>query len=168
MDPVRIEIDGDLKVGLRFAAFPNEMRGALKAEIESITAELFGMVQAATPEKTGRLRSQEGSRVWDDPNKIAGKVFVDDDGAQDAIKAADLEYGGTGITIDVKPHEMSLDHVFDKMLAAPEMKMREYLKGRKSNVAAHSFLRGPLERMQPEIIARLNAVVETATKTVDG
>ena len=167
MDPVRIEIDGDLKVGLRFAEFPNGLRAALKAEINALANEVFGAVQAATPVNTGRLRGQEGVKVFDDANKISGKVFVDDETANDAIKAAALEYGSKGQSIEVMAPKMSLDHVFEKALAAPQMALVAAYS-RKPNVAAHSFLRGPLERMQPEIIARLNAVVETATKTVDG
>lgn len=163
MTGVRIDIKGDLKVGLRFAEFPDELRANLLAEINDLSAQLFVMVKAATPELTGRLRSQEGVKVFDDKNKISGKVFVDDESANDAIKAADLEYGSTGKSIEVKQHEMSLDHIFDKMLANP-MTVTIPTYARTPNVAAHSFERGPLAAMQPEIIARLSAVVEATTE----
>lgn len=163
MSSIRIDIKGAQKVGLRFEQFPDDLRANLLSEIDDMSQQLFGMVQAVTPEATGRLRSQEGVKVFDDKDKISGKVYVLAENAQDAIKAADLEYGSTGKSVDVKQHEMSLDHIFDKMLANPMM-VTVPTYARTPNVAAHRFERGPLETMQPEIITRLNAVVAASTE----
>ena len=161
MDAIRIDVTGDRQVGLRFEHFPDALYDELKAMIEELTAELFARVEAATPTATGRLRNQERVRIFTDPNHIKGYVDIaGQGGSQDFAKAGALEYGATRST-KVVAHKMKLDHLWANRLNAPIIVLVE-AHSRRPNIAEHAFERGPLETMQPEIIARLNAVVEAA------
>jgi len=161
MDAVKIDVTGVRQVGLRFDEFPDELYVELKAEIDALSNELFSRVQAATPDATGLLRSQERLRLFADPNRITGYVDVEGGkGSQDFAKAGALEYGAHRAT-KVSAHGMRLDHYWARKLAAPETVLVQAY-ARTPDIQEHAFERGPLEAMQPEIIARLNAVVERA------
>jgi len=161
MDSIHIDLAGVRQVGLRFDEFPNALYADLKREIDSLSVELYARVQAATPSLTGQLRSQERLRLFTDPNRITGYIDVEGGkGSQDFAKAAALEYGAHKPT-KVKAHSMGLDHYWSKMLAAPETVLVEAYN-RTPDIAEAAFERGPLAAMQPEIVGRLNAVVEKA------
>ena len=89
MDSIRISITGDHEVGLRFDEFPDDLYDALRQEIEALSAELLAAVEAATPSRTGKLRSAERLRIFTDPDSIKGYVDV----SADFAKAGALEYG---------------------------------------------------------------------------
>jgi hypothetical protein len=163
MDSVRIDVQGALSVGLRFDRFPDALYDDLKREIEALSAELLARVEAATPSRTGRLRSKERVRLFTDPGSIKGQVFIDAGKVSggEYAKAAALEYGETGEWADVKRHDMLLDHVFARKLVAPTVVLVAAF-ARVPNIEEHAFERGPLAAMQPEVQARLNAVVEKA------
>ncbi len=161
MDTIRISVTGDRQVGLRFDNFPDALYEDLRSEIDALSSELFTRVQAATPSLTGQLRSQERERLFTDPNRITGYVDIaGGKGSQDFAKAAALEYGAHKAT-KVKAHAMGLDHHWAEKLAAPEQVLVEAYV-RTPNIQEFAFERGPLAQMQPEVIARLNAVVEKA------
>jgi hypothetical protein len=162
MDTVRIDVANARQVALRFDEFPNELYADLRAEIDKLAVELFARVQAATPDATGKLRSQERVRVFADPKRITGYVDIGTDGSRnDAVKAAALEYGSKGKPAKISAHSMQLDHVWSNRLNAPMTVMvKQY--DRTPNIAERAFERGPLAQMQPEVASRLNAVVERA------
>lgn len=161
MDNIRINITGDRQAGLKFEEFPDDLYEDLRREIDSLTHELFGLVQAATPSRTGELRSQERVRIFTDKNRITGYIDVaGKSGSQDFAKAGALEYGAHRKT-KVSAHSMKLDHVWGEMLNAPINVMVAAYE-RTPNIAEHAFERGPLAIMQPEILGRLNAAVEQA------
>jgi hypothetical protein len=161
MDSIRINVTGDRQVGLRFDAFPVVLYEDLRAEIDSLGEELFALVIAATPSRTGRLRSQERIRLFNDPNRITAYVDIaGDKGSQDFAKAAALEYGAHGAA-KVAAHAMKLDHYWSTKLAEPTTVLVEAYT-RTANIAEHAFERGPLAALQPQVIARLNAVVAQA------
>lgn len=159
---IRIDVTGDRRVGLRFEEFPDALYEALKQAIDGLGAELFARVVAATPSLTGRLRGQERYRLFTDPERITAYVDVaagkTSGGAY--AKAGALEYGAHRST-KVGAHAMRLDHNWGQKLAAP-MDVLVAAYNRTPNIDEHSFLRGPLAEMRPEILARLNAVVEKA------
>lgn len=160
-DFIHIEVTGDRQVGLRFEEFPDELYQQLKAEIEALATELYARVEAATPSRTGRLRSQERLRIFADPNRITGYVDIaGDKGSQDFAKAAALEYGAHG-PAKVSAHSMRLDHYWSTQLTQPESVMVEAYT-RTTNIMERAFERGPLGGMEAEVVSRLNAVVEAA------
>ena len=162
MDAVRIDVAGDRQVGLRFDTFPDALYEDLKTEVNALSLELFARVEAATPSRTGRLRSQERVRLFSDPNRITGYVDIaGEKGSQDFAKAGALEYGAHG-QAKVSAHSMSLDHHWSRKLGEPETVMVDAYT-RSADIAELAFERGPLAAMQPEVASRLNAVVVRAT-----
>jgi hypothetical protein len=161
MDSIRIDITGDRQIGLRFDEFPDALYEDLKSEIDALSAELFSRIQAATPNRTGQLLSSERLRLFADANRITGYVDIAGaKGSQDFAKASALEYGAHRAT-KVSAHDMRLDHHWEKKLAAPETVLVEAYS-RTPNIQEYAFERGPLAQMQPEVAARLNAVVAKA------
>jgi|SRR5581483_6594091 len=153
---VHAVVTGDRQVALRFEEFPDALYQDLKAEIETLTDELYALVVAATPARTGRLRSEERARVFADPQHIKGQVTVTGEFA----KAGALEYGAHRPT-RVRSHPMRLDHAWGQAFAEPETVIVEAFT-RTPNIEAYAFERGPLDEMQPQIIAGLEAVVAKA------
>jgi hypothetical protein len=161
MDSIRIDVKGDRQVGLRFEEFPDALYDQLRAEIDSLSAELYARVVAAAPRATGQLESQIRLRLFADKTRITGYVDIAGaKGSQDFAKAAALEYGAHRPT-KVSAHSMKLDHFWANKLAAPiEVLVAAFT--RTPDIADHAFERGPLAEMQPEVQARLNAAVERA------
>jgi hypothetical protein len=160
-DSIRIDVTGDRQVGLRFEEFPDELYDDLRREIDGLTNELLSLVRGATPDLTGKLRGEERARVFADEKKIKGLVDVAAPDQSEARKAGALEYGSTGKAVKMPIHTAQLDHIWDRKLAEP---MTVIVKAfdRTPNIMEHAFERGPLEAMQPEILARLNAAVSKA------
>lgn len=158
MDTIKIDIAGDRQVGLRFDEFPDALYEDLRQEIDGITVELFAMIQALTPERTGTLRSQERLRLFQDKTRITGYIDIAGDRQSDFIKAGALEYGAHN-PAKITVHMMKLDHFWSHKLNEP---IDVIVKGyeRPTNIAERAFERGPLAEMTPQILARLNAVVE--------
>lgn len=159
MDSFKVDITGARRVGLRFEQFPDELYEALREEIEALTIELLERVKAATPDRTGRLRSQERMRLFADKDRITGYVDVAGArGSQDYAKAGALEYGAHRPT-KVDAHNMRLDHYWATKLSAPETVLVSAYT-RTPHIEEFSFERGPLAAMAPEITERLNEIVE--------
>ena len=159
MDLIHIDVSGDRQTGIRFEEWPDHLYGDLKTEIEALSIELFARIQAATPSLTGRLRSQERLRLFADANRITGYIDIAGaKGGQDFAKAAAEEYGAHQQT-KVSAHSMRLDHYWSEKLRAP-ITVLVAAYARTPDIAEAAFERGPLAQMQPEIVSRLNAVVE--------
>lgn len=158
MDTIKIDIAGDRQVGLRFDEFPDALYEDLRQEIDGITVELFAMIQALTPERTGALRSQERLRLFQDKTRITGYIDIAGSVGNDFAKAGALEWGAHR-PAKVSAHQMRLDHYWATKLNEPEMVVVDAYT-RSTNVMEHAFERGPLAEMTPQILARLNAVVE--------
>lgn len=162
---LRIDLDNDRWVSLRFEKFPEELRDDLLDEIEDLTAELYLRERAAIPVRTGKMQGQLKKKVWNDPKRIKGVVDFDGKGSgsgSDFAKYGALEYGSTGRPFKVRAHPMQLTHFLQHQFDAP---MRVLVKAheRIGKIREHRFARGTLEAMTPEILERLNAVVERAT-----
>lgn len=161
MDAIRIDVAGVQQVGLRFDSFPDVLYEDLRQEIDALSLELFARVGAATPTRTGALLSQERLRLFTDKTRITGYIDIaGGEGSYDFAKAGALEYGAHRAT-KVASHAMRLDHYWADKLSAPITVMVDAYT-RTPNIVEHAFERGPLEAMQPEILARLNAVVASA------
>jgi len=160
MDSIHIDVTGVRQVGVRFDEFPDALYEELRTEVDALSIELLARVEAATPELTGALRASERLRLFTDPNRITGYVDIEGPKVSGGIysKAAALEYGAHRST-KVKEHQMRLDHHWRQLLAEPETVLVTAYP-RTPDIEEYAFERGPLAEMQPEIIARLNAVVE--------
>lgn len=159
-----MDIHTDIKASrsagiLSLEAFPDALYEDLRIEVDALATELFALVQADTPSLTGKLRSQERLRFFADKNRITGRVDIAGTGP-DAAKAGALEYGAHRPT-QVRAHSMRLDHAWGEAFSAPESVMVAAYT-RTPDIEALAFESGPLHEMQPEILARLNAVVEKA------
>ncbi len=162
---LRIDLDNDRWVSLRFEKFPEDLRADLLDEIEGLTSELFAREQAAIPVRTGKMRSQLYHKVWNDPKRIKGVVNFDGQGSgssSDFAKFGALEYGSTGEPFNVAAHPMQLNHFMEHQFAAP-MTVMVKAHQRAGRIMEHRFARGTLEAMTPQILQRLNSVVERAT-----
>lgn len=157
MDSFRVDVTGARDVGVRLDAFPDGLYEDLRNEIDSLAHELEELVIAATPEKTGKLRSEVRMRLFADKSRISGRVDIAASGTE-AAKAGALEYGAHRAT-SVRAHQMRLDHAWGEKLAEP-ITVLVAAYNRTPDVAERAFERGPLAEMQPEILARLNALVE--------
>lgn len=161
-DQVRIDIAGDRQAGLRFEDFPDDLHDDLRGEIDALSRELLSRIEAAVPSKTGTLRSQVRLRMFDQEDRIRGYIDIDGrKGSTDYAKAGALEYGSRGKPTKVSAHRMKLDHFWDHRLAAPTNVLVEAYE-RTPTIAEHSFMRGPLAAMRPEIVSRLTGVIERA------
>jgi hypothetical protein len=160
MDAIRINVTGAQQAGVRFEEFPDDLYADLKKEIEALSNDLFVGVEANAPEKTGDLRSRVRRRVFTDKDRITGYVDIQGDG-KDLAKAGALEHGAHRAH-KVDTHRMRLDHFWAVRLAKPVTVIVEAFS-RTANLAERAFERRTLEAMRPEVIMRLNAVVERAT-----
>lgn len=161
MDSIRIDVTGDRQVGLRFEEFPDVLYEDLREAIDGLSTELFARVSAAMPSLTGDLHSKARRRLFTDKNRITGYVDIaGTKGSQDFAKAVSLEYGAHK-QAKVAAHSMRLDHFWSEKLNKPINVMVAALT-RTANIAEHRFERGSLESMRPEVLARLNRVVEGA------
>jgi hypothetical protein len=167
MNTIHIDIAGARQVGLRFETFPDALYEDLRKEVDALSVELLARIEAATPSRSGALRSQERLRLFTDKTRITG--YVDIAAGSDSYayaKAGTLEYGagpgGRRNPAKVASHEMRLDHHWSAKLDAPETVIVK-AHSRPVNIAEVAFERGPLAAMQPEITSRLNAVVERAS-----
>jgi hypothetical protein len=166
-DTIKIDVEGDRQVGLRFDEFPDVLYQDLKQEIDALSNELFTRVRAATPVDKGDLLSKERLRLFTDKDRITGYIDVESSEASyDFAKAGALEYGAHG-PAKVASHSMRLDHFWADRLTKPITVAVEAYQ-RPTNIAEHRFERGPLEDMRPEILSRLNAVVEKAVGEANG
>lgn len=167
MSIVNIELKGERQAGRRFEDFPDALRDALKAEIDSLTNELHQRVAANAPSRTGNLRGRIQGKLFEDKDRITGRVSVSARSQAEHRKAAALEYGSRGKPGPVTAHTMRLDHYWSEKLAAPRTVVVEAFQ-RTSRVKEHRFLRGPLDAMRPQINVRLGAVIASAVKDANG
>jgi hypothetical protein len=143
---------GEREISLRFDTFPSKLQGKLEQRIRALTEELEQRVEAATPVKTGLLRSEIKENVYtgETSNRVAGYVSVFAGNIKNEYaKAATLEYGSN------KVRKLS------ERLAGPSKKLERRLF-KAAHIEAFRYLRGPFEAMRPEIQAALEETVAEA------
>jgi hypothetical protein len=155
MSGVNVVTRGDRETSLRFDKFPSKLTGRLEQKIRDLTEMLDERVEAATPKKTGLLRSEITPKVYtgDNGDRVAGYVSVfAGSRTSEYAKAATLEYGSN------KTRKLA------SRLAGPSKRLERRLSKR-AHIEAFRYLRGPFEEMQPEIVAGLEeTVAETAAE----
>jgi len=127
-------IEGETKLSLKFAEFPTKLRQILLERVGELTATLFARIYRLAPSKTGRLRGTLREEVFNDRDKIVGRVNV----SAQFIKAASLEYG-VDKTVSVEAHNQRLTHVFARAIGAEDVFVQKY--SRHAHIIAKRFIR---------------------------
>ena len=152
-DGVAIVTRGDKELGLRFDTFPAGLQSKLETRIRGLTQTLEERIEAATPKKTGLLRSEEKVNIYtgdSGSNRVAGYVSVYAPGRPgEYAKAATLEYGSN------KTRKLR------SRLAGARRRLERRIS-RTPHIEAFRYLRGPFEAMRPEIEAALDETVAEA------
>lgn len=149
---------GDRELALRFDQFPAEMRSSLRERIEEIVEELEGGSEAAAPVKTGRLRGEIRSQVYEGPDRVAGYVSVRaaGDANNEYAKAATLEYGTN------KARRLSERRgAFGQLLGRSRRRIIASMT-KVVHIGAFRYLRGPFEADEAAIMAELEEARDEA------
>lgn len=156
MADIGVVITGSRQVELQFEQFPEHLHDKLLARVRSLTSMVASRVRAAVPVKTGKLKGEIVSDIYDDgPTRVAGRVSVSGEYA----KAGALEYGAHGTAI-VKAHRATLSHVFGRH--ASPMNVLVAAHTRKLNLPAHRYLHDPFKGLSGEIASQMRETVEEA------
>jgi hypothetical protein len=137
-----VELKGTRVIELRLQHFEEALHAKMLQVVRRLTDELWSAVEAAEPERTGRLRQQTRQRVLNRENRISGSVRPASRAA-DARKAAALEYGSKR-DVAVSAYTRAQGDVVEAY-------------HRRSNIEPHRFLRGPFGQRRASIDEELNA-----------
>lgn len=142
--------------------WPPLLRAALRPKITEIMRELLSRVHALEPTRSGALRDLTRMYVDDNEDSITGKVKVlAKSGRRHNVAAAALEFGAHRRTI-VRAYSERRDMVFGHRVTERPITVQAY--ARVPNIAAHRFMRGPFEAMQPRIREELEKTVAETLK----
>jgi hypothetical protein len=149
-------IVGDRRVVARFDEWPSEIHNTLLERIRALTGELEARVRALAPERTGKLKNEIASRLFDDPQKIKGLVTLDGDlPGSEYAKAAALEYGapGRGGRFKVRAYHRTISEAYGRDISPKSIDIAAY--SRVANIDARLYLRTGLAGMEDEAAAEL-------------
>jgi hypothetical protein len=158
-DSIGFEVAGERLVALRFEEFPERLRARLKGALDNIERRLEAAVRAAEPERTGRLHSETGGQVYEHPDRIAAVVGVRVPSAEEAGKAAALEYGAHG-SFAVRAHTATLSHLFARAIAPIQVQVAAHT--RRANITERRYLRSPIDAIRSEALDELRQAVSQA------
>jgi len=154
-----IKLDGDQKVVLRFENFPQAVHDRLLETMRGLETRLETAVIAAEPSLSGQLRALTGGRVYDHGDRIAAVVGVRTQTADEAKKAAALEYGSNK-SVAVRAHTATLAHLWSRAIA-PIM-VQVSASSRLSNIDPRRFLRDPINAMRASAIDEMRQALSAA------
>ena len=160
-----VVITGDRKVAAQFDAWPAELHDALLGRIRVMTLELEARVRALAPGRSGKLKSEIISHVYDDPQRIKGVVTLASDlPRSEYIRAAALEYGAPGRRgrFKVKAYRRTITEAFGRTIPPTRIAVAPYT--RIADLTARLFLRGGLAGMEAEARAELQAAIDQKAK----
>lgn len=158
-------ITGDRRVVARFGEWPKELHDDLLERIRNLTEALQARVESLAPERSGKLKEEIVSRVFDDPEKIKGLVTLAGGlpGAEYA-KAAALEYGAHSAS-KVRQYRRTISEAFGRTISPVDADVRAY--SRVANIEAHLYLRGGLADVEADATAQLQAVIDQSSRKFD-
>jgi hypothetical protein len=162
MIDINIAVTGDREVAVKFDELPKRAHDRILARIIGLTDRLLARVRGAAPDKTGKLRGEITSRIYDDAGvgRITGRVFIAGGlPKNEYAKAAALEYGAHG-TVSVRDHLERRNKVFGREIAPMMVMVRRH--SRRIDITAERFLRDPIGEMSAEAVAEIRAAVEEA------
>lgn len=145
---------GEREISQRLDGFPSFLQRKLTDRIAALTEQLWEDVESVVPHRTGKLASEIASRLYSQPQRIAGYVSVYAPGRPSEYpKAGALEYGWWAA-----PHPTS--GVMSRLLGS-NRRAKARTAGA-THIAAARYLRGPLEALKPEAVAALDEAVAEA------
>jgi len=155
-------VTGDREAIARFAEWPKQLHDSLYQRIEKLTNELYARVLELVPEKTGALKKEIISKMFDGPERIKGYVSLAKGlDQEDYIKAGALEYGAhTGVK--VRPYRRTITEAFGRSISPTDIDVKAYQ--RVANIEAHLFMRGALAGMESEVVAELTDAINEVAK----
>ena len=130
-----------------------------------MTAELEGRVRALAPGRTGKLKGEIVSHIYDDPQRIKGAVTLASDlPRSEYIRAAALEYGAPGRRgrFKVRAYRRTITEAFGRTIPPTRILVSAY--SRIADIEARLFLRGGLAGMEAATAADLKAVIDQKVK----
>ncbi len=155
-------ITGDRAVVARFTEWPKEIHDTLFERVKKLTDELYGRVRALAPEKSGKLKDEIISKVFDDPEKIKGMVTLAGKlPRSEYIKAGALEYGSHR-SVKVRKYQRTITEAYGREIPPTRIDVDAY--ARVADVEARLFLRGGLAGMEEEAKAELTAAMNERLK----
>ena len=160
-----VVITGDRRVVARFSEWPKELHDALLTRIRALTDTLEDRVRALAPERTGKLKEEIISRVFDDPQKIKGLVTLEGGlSKSEYIKAAALEYGAHG-GVKVRKSSRTITEAFGRDISPTRIDVKAYT--RIANIDARYYLRGGLADVEEEATAEFREVINQSARAFD-
>ena len=160
-----VVITGDRKVAAQFDAWPAELHDALLDRIKVMTLELEARVRALAPGKSGKLKSEIVSHIYDDPQRIKGVVTLASDlPRSEYIRAAALEYGAPGRRgrFKVRAYRRTITEAFGRTIPPTRITVGAY--SRIADIAARLYLRSGLAGMEAVAKAELQAAIDQKAK----
>lgn len=155
-------VSGDRAVEARFAKWPKEIHDTLFERIKKLTDELYGRVRALAPEKSGDLKNEIISKVFDDPEKIKGLVSLEGNlPRSEYIKAAALEYGAHR-SVKVRKYQRTITEAFGRDISPTRIDVSAY--SRIANIEERMYLRGGLAGVEAEAVTELTAAINERVK----
>ena len=155
-------ITGDRRVVARFSQWPAELHDVLYARISALTDTLKDRVEALTPDRTGKLKSEITSKIYDDPQKIKGLVTLEGGlSRSEYIKAAALEYGAHG-GVSVRKYSRTIAEAFGRDISPTRIDVSAY--SRIANIDTRNYLRGGLADVEADATAQLQQVIDQSAK----
>lgn len=155
-------VTGDRAISARFAEWPKDIHDSLLARIKKLTAEIYDRVVALAPERTGELRKEIISEVFDDPEYIKGHVTLERGLKQAAyIKAGALEYG-VHKRVPMDAHRRTITEAFGRAISPTRILVSKH--GRDVDLEERMYLRGGFAGMEAEVVAELTAAINETVK----
>jgi hypothetical protein len=155
-------VTGDRQVVARFSEWPTEIHDTLFERIKKLTDELYARVRALAPEKSGDLKNEITSKVFDDPQKIKGLVTLEGNlPRSEYIKAGALEYG-VHKTFAVQKSRRTITEAFGRTISPTRIDVSAH--PRAVDIEARLYLRGGLAGMEDEAVSELTAAINERVK----
>ena len=155
-------ISGDRAVEARFAEWPKEIHDTLLARIQKLTDELYGRVRALAPERTGKLKDEIISKVFNDPEKIKGLVTLEGNLSRaEYIKAGALEYG-VQRAVKLRQHSRTITEAFGRDISPTRINVSAH--PRDVDLEDRFYLRGGLAEVESEAVTELTAAMNERLK----
>ena len=155
-----VVISGDTRLVARFARWPTDLHDALLVRIRDLTSRMEDRVRALAPSRTGKLKSEIVSTVYDQPKRIRGVVTLGPGlPGYEYAKAGALEYGapGRGGRFKVKDYRRVITKVFGRAVAPVTVTVAAHT--RMARLDPRMYLHGGLEGMQVDAAAELRDVI---------